>query len=509
MSKKILRGIRTTVRVTIVAFLMAHSEVIAKVPSRGFSKIIAPILPSVVSLSVTMKPEANKDLDGVPTQILEEFARKLPPGFAEDILRRQGRQVPRRTREAGALGSGFVIEYDATKQEAYIVTNDHLVESVKDVKVLLKDEQENATEIKAEIVGRDPRTDIALIKIKTKKPMKPLEWADSEAASVGDWVIAIGNPFGLGNTVTVGVISHKGRSIPHADFVDGFIQTDAAVNVGNSGGALCDIQGKVLGIVVGRIIPGVGDGVSFAIPARVAQETIAQLRKYGRTSRGWIGIGIQAVSDDIVKAMKLKDASGALVGNVTTDGPADKAGVKRGDIILQVNDKPVRDSREVPRIIGNMKIGSNVTLKVLRDGKEIAMKLKLGEYEKAEKEGRLATESEAEKPSKDSAGKHEDLGLTFSDISKENRKIFSIAPTMKGVLVVRVSVDSEAYEKGIRAGDVLESVNMKRVTDLKGLTAVLKSIHDRKESAVLVALNRQGNELPFITLTVDGEEKKD
>lgn len=499
--------VRITKLAAIVMLLANAGNVSAHVPAEGFANIVKPILPSVVSLAVTFKPQKNKALDGVPPQVLEEFAKRLPPGFAEEIIRRRGNKRPSHQGARGALGAGFVIEYDAAKKEAYIVTNDHIVEDVKDVKVLLPDGKGRQKEVKATIVGRDPRTDLALIKIKTKKPMQALKWADSDAAKVGDWAIAIGNPFGLGNTVTVGVISHNGRSIPHADFVDGFIQTDAAVNVGNSGGALCNTDREVVGVIVGRIIPGVGDGVSFAIPANVAKDTIAQLRKHGRTRRGWIGIGIQSLSEDIVRALKLKDSSGALVGSVTADGPAEKAGIRRGDVIMKIDDKSIRDSREVPRIIGNKQIGSTVRITVLRDGKEKTMSLVLGEYEKAEKEGRLALDSQGEEETKKSDDIYEEVGLSFANLTAENRKMYNISSNMKGVVVEQVDPDSEAFEKGIRAGDVLETINMKKVTTLKELQAIFKSVRERKESAVLVALNRQGNELPFITLTIESDKK--
>lgn len=487
--------------------LLSIKSVCAQISSEGFAPIVKPLLNSVVSISTVQKMKADKELDGIPQGLIEEFMKRLPPSLADDLVRRKDRSSPRRKPKAFALGAGFIIEYDQKNHEAYIVTNDHLVESAQEISVHFKDDSSDS-EIKATLIGRDPRTDLALIKIKTKIPLKALGWGDSDGIQVGEWAIAIGNPFGLGNTVTVGVVSHHGRDIPHADYVNGFIQTDAPLNTGNSGGPLFNIKGEVIGVNVGRIVPGMGDGVGFAIPANIAQKTIAQLRKHGRTKRGWIGIGFQAVTKTMMEALKRPNTTGALIGMITKDGPADKAGLKRGDLVVRLGSTKIKDTRGLPQLIGEMEVGSTVEVEVIRDGSPVVAHVTLGEFEKAQKEGKIDDKSTLE-AKMDKAEGDAILGMRLADISEALIKDRDLPASTKGVIVVDIDTTSEAFEVGLRPDDIIEAINMKPLKSVTHLKRIVKRLRTKKTTTILLSVRRNGKEMPFITLSLDEPDQND
>lgn len=492
-----------------VVAIFAITSLWGQIPPQGFAPIVNPLLGSVVSISALQKNKSDKELDNLPSSLVEEFMRQLPPSLADEILRRRGSDRARPRRKAYALGSGFVIEYDAAKKEAYIVTNDHIVESAKSITVHLKGDDSGGTEIKAELIGHDPRTDIALVKIKTDIPLVALKWADSDAIQVGEWAIAVGNPFGLGNTVTVGVVSHHGRDIPYAEYVKGFIQTDAPVNTGNSGGPLFNIRGEVIGVIMGRVVPGMGDGVGFAIPANVAKKTIQQLRKFGRTKRGWIGIGFQGVTKDVMKALKRPDTSGALIGSITPGGPAEKAGLKRGDLVVRFGDKKVKDVRALPQLVGEQEVGAIVEVEVIRDGKPIVAKVTLGEFEKAQKEGKLDQDKGKERDSGAPTESQRILGMKLANITDHIRGEYELEAQAKGVVIVSVNTASEAFEVGLRPGDVIESINYIKVKNIGHVARLIKKFKKEKTLTVLLSVKRYGKEMPFITLSLEDSEKDD
>lgn len=485
--------------------LMSLTSLCAQTLTEGFAPIVKPLLGSVVSIATVQKVKNDKDVDGIPHGVMEEFLKRLPPSLADDLTRRKGRPM-RKAAKAYALGAGFVIEYDQANQEAYIVTNDHLVESAQEITVHIKEDGVEEGEIKAKLIGRDPRTDLALIKIKTKLAFKALAWGDSDAIQVGEWAIAIGNPFGLGNTVTVGVVSHHGRDIPHAEYVSGFIQTDAPLNTGNSGGPLFNVRGEVIGVNVGRIVPGMGDGVGFAIPANVAKKTILQLRKNGRTKRGWIGIGFQGVTKTIMNALKRPDTSGALIGTIAPGGPADKAGLKRGDLVVAIGKTKIKDIRGLPQLIGEMEVGSELEVEVIRDGASLVKRVILGEFEKAQKEGKLD-----EKSSSTSAPEKQEssliLGMKVVDINDAVIKDNDLPATTKGIMVADIDTTSEAFEVGLRPGDVIEAVNMKPLKEVAHLKRIVKKLKAKQTTTILLSVRRNGKEMPFITLSLEEDEK--
>ncbi len=341
-----------------------------------------------------------------------------------------------------SLGSGFIIDHDG-----YIVTNNHVVEGADKIKVILKDERE----FNAEVKGRDPNTDLALIKIESDGNLPVIEFGNSDDVKIGEWVMAIGNPFGLEHTITVGIISAKGRVIGSGPY-DDFIQTDASINPGNSGGPLIDMNGKVVGINT-AIIAG-GQGIGFAIPVNMAKGIIQQLQSKGEVTRGWLGVGIQDLNEELKKYYGVKGKAGVLVTKVFPGDPAEKAGIKAKDIILSVNGKEVDSSRELSRTIAESPVGQKAKLLVLRDGKEKEFTIKLGK--------RPETMMAAQSPE---VQKKNPFGLAVSNLTPELISQFQLQAE-KGVMVVGVEPDSKGEEAGVLPGDLIKEINHKEVTDV-------------------------------------------
>ncbi|MEW6672035.1 MAG: DegQ family serine endoprotease [Thermodesulfobacteriota bacterium] len=338
-----------------------------------------------------------------------------------------------------SLGSGFIID-----KEGFIVTNNHVVENADKIKVKLK----NGDEYDAEIVGRDANTDIALIKIKAKNSLPVLKIGDSDAIKVGQWVVAIGSPFGFEQTVTAGIVSAKGRVIGSGPY-DDFIQTDASINPGNSGGPLINLAGEAVGINTAIIASG--QGIGFAIPINMAKGIIEQLKTSGEVTRGWLGVAIQPISKELADYYGIKDGKGVLVTEVFSGDPADKAGIKPRDIILEVNNKKMEESRDLTRIIANTAVGETVTIKILRDGQE-----KLFRVEVAKRE-------EAKLASRQPEQKHEDaLGIRVTDLTAEVARRFNLKEP-EGVIVVGVEAESKGDEAGVQVGDIIKEVNHQAV----------------------------------------------
>jgi serine protease Do len=356
------------------------------------------------------------------------------------------------------------------------VTNNHVVEGATEIKVTLATKEE----FDATLIGRDPKTDLALIKITSDKPLPTVPFGNSDALEVGDWVLAIGNPFGLGHTVTAGIVSAKGRIIGAGPY-DDFIQTDASINPGNSGGPLFNMRGEVIGINT-AIVAG-GQGIGFAIPSNMAKEVLLQLHDQGKVTRGWLGVAIQRLSPDLVQAFGLEDTHGALVADVVPDSPAAKAGIERGDIIISFQGTKVQDVSELPRIVATMAPGTKVEVEVIREGERLSIPVTLGtlEDEKRETVARLQP-SDVE----------ETLGLQVQPITPDIARALRLGDT-KGVVVSQVVPNGPAAEAGIQRGDVVREVNHKPVTDMasyRHATAQLDS-----EAPVVFLLERRGNGL--------------
>ncbi|MGD8943513.1 MAG: DegQ family serine endoprotease [Desulfobacterales bacterium] len=349
-----------------------------------------------------------------------------------------------------SLGSGFIIDRDG-----HIVTNNHVIEGADEITVRLS----NDKEYDAEIVGRDPNTDLALIKIKGAADLVPLKMGDSDKLTVGSWVVAMGSPFGLEQTVTAGIVSAKGRVIGSGPY-DDFIQTDASINPGNSGGPLLNMDGEVVGI--NTAIVARGQGIGFAIPVNLAQGIIRQLAESGSVTRGWLGVGIQDLTPELAEYYGIKDKKGVLVARVFEGDPADKAGIKANDIIIAVDGKSVKTSRELTGTIANIPVGKNTPITVLRDGKEKTVKVKIAKRDDSERLARQEPEENGE------------LGIRIAELTPEMAKRFGHSETEKGVLVVGVESGSKAAEAGIRQGDLVKEVNRKPVTSVSKLRAELK-----------------------------------
>jgi serine protease Do len=351
-----------------------------------------------------------------------------------------------------SLGSGFIISKDG-----YIVTNNHVVENADKIEVILKDEKE----FDAEIVGRDANTDLALLKIKTDRDLPVLPFGDSDALKVGQWVVAIGNPFGLEHTVTAGIVSAKGRVIGSGPY-DDFIQTDASINPGNSGGPLINMDGKVVGINT-AIIAG-GSGIGFAIPINLAKNIVDQLKSTGEVTRGWLGVAIQDISNQVAEYYGIKSKEGVLVTEVFPDDPADIAGIKPQDIILSINGKKVGTAKEITTMIANTGVGETVKIEVLRNGKTRTFKVKIAKREETQISARTTPKEE-----------QSELGISVNDVTPEIARRLNLKQA-KGVIVIAVEPDSKAEEAGVRRHDVIKEINHKTISTVSDLNKIISEI---------------------------------
>lgn len=457
--------------------------------SQGFSEIAEKALPAVVNIATTqvIEPKNNSQESGRSSSgnPLEDFLREHLGGLP-------GQEIPRKIQ---SLGSGFVIKN--TSDMMYIVTNHHVIADAKKISVFLYDK----TEVRAELQASDERTDIAVIKVEKKhlpqkhKHIKALEWANDEAAKIGHWVLAIGNPFGLGSSVTNGIISSKGRDLlttgkggKVSSYVDDFIQHSAQINMGNSGGCLLNTEGKVLGVNTAILSPSGGNvGVGFATPAGVARKTVDQLIEFGRTQRGWLGVSIRHLSEEEIATLGYKD-QGDLVADVASGGPADKGGMQIGDIIFEYDGKPINVQNRITRLVGETTVGSTVDIKVHRKNKGVVtLKVTVGEYEEALKEGKLNPAAPKAKGPKDSI---QLFGMTIAPISDEILK-----KGKKGVLVTDVDKSSvgAAEEAGVLPGDIIEQVNQNDVESVQQFKETLEAAK-KKGSNVFLSGTREGRD---------------
>jgi serine protease Do len=419
-----------------------------------FTELVQRLSPSVVNVSTESEERPMSRRRGGSQDPFDFFFRR--PG-------------PRRS-----LGSGFILD-----KEGYIITNHHVVEDAAKIIVRLHTEKE----YEAEIVGADPKTDIAVIKIKDAKDLQPVALGDSDALRVGDWVLAIGNPFGLDHTVTAGIVSAKGRRInrPDQSPYDDFIQTDAAINPGNSGGPLVNLAGQVVGINSAIFSRSGGNiGIGFAIPINMARQIVPQLKEHGHVTRGWLGVMIQPVDDDIAKSLGLPEAKGALVAKVFEDSPAAKAKIEVGDVIVKFDGQDVPSSTDLPTIVAATPVGKAVDVEIIRNGERQTVQVEIG---------KLQEEEAGAKPVK--AG---DLGLAVQDITPEIARELDLDEDTTGVVVSSVTRDSPAEEAGIRTGDVIEMVGNKPVQNTGDFK---RRLAEREKGESLLVLVRRGDQTLF------------
>jgi serine protease Do len=426
---------------------------------------------------------------------------QLPPGspfeefFDEFFKNRRGQGDPkggdRSPRRVNSLGSGFVIDADGI-----VVTNNHVIADADEITVIFND----GSKLKAELIGKDSKTDLAVLKVKPDKPLKAVKFGDSDKMRPGDWVLAIGNPFGLGGSVTAGIVSARGRNIESGPY-DNYIQTDAAINKGNSGGPLFNMNGEVIGINTAILSPTGGSvGIGFAVPAATAVPVLQQLREFGETRRGWLGVRIQNVDEPTAEALGLGSPRGALVAGVDDKGPAKPAGIETGDVIVKFDGQDVKQSRDLPRIVANTPVGKAVDVTVMRKGKEVTKSVTLGRLEDNDRQQQASlNQPPADVPS----AARRVLGLELSGVTDEVRRRFNLKDTVKGVVVTRVDPNSAAADKRIQPGEVIVEVGQEAVSSPADVTRRVEALKkEGKKSALRLGANAQG-EVRFVAASID------
>ncbi|MEL6479170.1 MAG: DegQ family serine endoprotease [Pseudomonadota bacterium] len=453
----------------------------------SFADLAERLSPAVVNISTSQTVEREGPQGGAP---------QVPEGSPfEDLFRdffdqRRGNRGPR---EVQSLGSGFVIS-----AEGFVVTNNHVIEDADEIQVNFAD----GSSLEATLIGTDPKTDLAVLKVEPTKALKFVKFGDSDASRVGDWVLAIGNPFGLGGSVSAGIISARNRDIQAGPY-DDFIQTDAAINRGNSGGPLFNMAGEVIGVNTAIISPSGGSiGIGFSVPSNLARNVVGQLQEFGETRRGWLGVRIQQVTDELADALGLDKTSGALVAEVTPGGPAESSGVEAGDVILKFDGRDVEEMRDLPRMVAETPVGKAVRVVVFRKGKTQTLKVDLGRLETA------ALDPTNETPTTGTAPQEEDtalsaLGLSLRPLSGNARAEFSIGEDVTGVLIASVEPGGAAAAKGVNPGDVIVEVGQEPVTSPAEVSARVEDALKADRRSVLFLI-QSGRDLRFVPLSFEG-----
>jgi serine protease Do len=480
------------------AAVIGASLVLAPVPpafARGapesFAPLVEQVLDAVVNISAAQSV-ANRTVPlprGPEGSPFEDFFNDFFNRRGEGGRPGQPNQGPQQ-RRSSSLGSGFVID-----PSGIVITNNHVIQDADDITVNFND----GTKLKAEVVGRDSKVDIAVLRVKPDKPLKAVKFADDATAKVGDWVVAIGNPFGFDSSVSAGILSARNRRIggPY----DNYIQTDAAINRGNSGGPLFNMRGEVIGINTAIISPSGGSiGIGFAVPASTAVPVIDQLQNFGETRRGWLGVRIQEVDDGIAETLGLGKARGALIAGVDDKGPAKPAGIEAGDVIVKFDGQEVKDSRDLPRIVANTPVGKSVPVVLVRKGQEQVINVTLGRLEDGERQA-----SNTRRPGATESGPavRSAMGLDLAALNAETRRRFSIKDGVNGVVVLRVDPNSNAATKRLQAGDVIVEVGQEKVSSPSEVAERVEKLKkDGRKSALFLVANAQGD-LRFVAIQIE------
>lgn len=460
---------------TVLLAVSIVSSAFAGINLPSISPLVKQVGPAVVNISTERMVKNQFGFPGMPREF-QEFFEQFGPFM--------GPQGGAKERLQSALGTGFIISKDG-----YIVTNNHVVKNADKIYVTLAEQNNKQDKVEAKVIGSDSETDLALLKISVKKDLPAINFGDSDKMEVGDWVVAIGNPFGLSNTVTTGIISAKGRDI-HAGPYDNFLQTDASINPGNSGGPLLNLDGEVIGI--NTAIAASGQGIGFAIPSKLASSIIEQLKSGQKVSRGWIGVTIQDLDEVTAKALGLKEETkGALIGSVMPGEPAEKAGLQAGDIVIKVDDTAISNASELTKSIASYKPKQKVQVTAIRDGKEKQFTVQLGERNLNQSAG-----NDLQKGSQ--------LGLSLRELTNQDRQSLRLPQNINGILVTDVKQNGLAANAGIAAQDIILAANLKPVKTIKDLTTILDK-ESKERGAIVLQIYRQGNSF-LITIPLDDKK---
>jgi len=453
---------------------VAKSPLIRNGNLPSFADLVEVLKPSVVNISTTSVVKQRGFFQKAPNS---PYGQKDP--FEDFFKKFFGGNSPQKEFKRQGLGSGFIVSADG-----YVVTNNHVVERAEDIKVVLED----GTEFKAEVIGKDAKTDLAVLKIEADHDFVAVELGNSEQLRIGDWVMAIGNPFGLGYTVTSGIISAKGRSLGLGAY-DDFIQTDAPLNPGNSGGPLFNLNGEVIG--VNTAIAARGQGIGFAIPINLASNVINQLKDSGKVVRGWLGVIIQEITPELAEGIGLKGTNGALIADVSPDSPADKAGLQSGDVVIKFNNQPIEEFADLTRFVGATKPDSDVNLTIIRDGKQKVINVHLGELKDTKK---AAAEPEDSTDSK--------IGLNVKEITPELAKKYNLERD-GGVILFNVERGTKAYDAGFRTGDIITNIDKTEINSIDDYNGAIEKVVEGKLALFLV---RRGPNSLYIGYRFDNNE---
>lgn len=485
-------------RVILAAIVAAVAAPVVHMPMASaqnsgppsFADLVQKVGPAVVNVS-SRKAGAAAEGPGLPMP-------QVPPGspfeeFFKDFFDREKQREQQQPRRAASLGSGFIID-----PAGYVVTNNHVIADADEITVIFTDDHE----VPATLVGKDPKTDLALLKIETDggKPYPFVEWADSDKVRVGDWMLAIGNPFGLGSTVTAGIVSARGRDIRSGPY-DDFIQVDAAINRGNSGGPSFTPDGKVFGVNTAIFSPSGGNiGIGFAIPANLAKPVIDSIRRSGKVARGWLGVRIQSVTDEIAESLGLKEVAGALVASVTPGGPAANSTIQAGDVILEFDGKKIDRMRNLPRIVAETMIGKEADVLLWRKGERMTVKVQLGELPEDEQMAELGQGQKApDAPAPGPTAAIAELGMTVSTVTPDLKAQFKLPEKARGVVITAVTDDGPAAQEQIKPGDLVVEVAQEEVKSPGELAQKVKKAREQGKKAALLLVERAGD-LRFVAL---------
>ena len=458
----------------VFSYWLFNIQGYAKNTPQSFADLAEKLMPSVVNISTTQTIKTKSN----------QFPFQFPPGSPfEDMFKEFERP---QERKASSLGSGFVI-----KKNGIVVTNNHVIANADDIVVIV-----NNKEYEAKVIGADPYADVAVLQIESKETFTPVQFGDSDKARVGDWVVAIGNPFGLGGTVTSGIISARNRDINLTRY-DDFIQTDASINQGNSGGPLFNLDGQVIGINTAILSPsGTSSGIGFAIPANAASNIIDQLIKFGETKRGWLGVRIQQVTKEIAEVQQLKEPNGALIAGVSEGSPAEKSGIKPGDIILEFDGKKIKTMRNLPKIVANTEVGKNVNVKIWRNKKLISKQLVLGRLESSKEF--LAENKKIKKPK---YVEIEKLKISIRDLTSDDIDQRGLDKNLKGVVVTEISSKSPLSIL-LTSGDIIVELQSQAIKNTKDLEKVSKNISKSSEKTLLIRFINKRNQPSYGTVKI-------